>query len=122
MAYTAHWEEHGAYCVYEGVLTNDQIVEADREVVNHPDFHKFRYGIADFSRVEKFEMNSEAVLQSSGFDRANSPTNPDFRVAIIATATVMKGFARMWEQTGGGEVWETKIFEDIETARAWLDT
>lgn len=121
MAYTFNWENKGVCCTYSGVLTNEDLIEADRQIMGHPDFKTFRYGIADFSAVDDFQIQSSGVMTTSSSDRAAAPSNPDFRVAIVASATVMKGFARMWELTGGADIWETKIFRDIASARAWLE-
>lgn len=120
MAYTLVWEAGGVCCTYTDVLTNEQLIEVDRQIRLHPNFESFRYGIADFSAVEQFNIGSDAVTETSQADSLVAQSNPDFRVAIVAPATVMKGFARMWELTGGADVWETKIFDDIESARDWL--
>lgn len=120
MAYTLTWEEEGVLCSYDGTITNDDLVGADSQIVNHPNFTYFRYGIADFSNVKNVEIESDGVTQTSQSDRKVASSNPDFRVAIVAPATVMKGFARMWELTGGADVWETKIFDDLDSARSWL--
>ena len=121
MAYTLDWEDQGVCCAYEGVLTNDQLIEVDRQIISHPDFVSFRYGIADFTLVEQFDIGRVGVTETSHADKVVAPSNPNFRVAIVAPAMVMKGFARMWELTGGADVWETKIFDDIKSARQWID-
>lgn len=120
MAYTIHWEEHGSLTDYTGTLTNDDLMEVDHAIRSHPDFATMDYGIADFSGVMENDIGAIGVQSTAREDSRVADQNPDFRVAIIAPDALMRGFARMWELTGGGDVWETKIFNDLKSARAWL--
>ena len=113
MAYEIFWEEGGVRCVYTEELTDTQLMEVDMAIREHPEFAGFRYGIADFSRVKNFNINSEGVQNTARLDSNVSEDNPAFRFAIISPSKLMRGYARMWELTGGSDVWDTKIFDDM---------
>jgi len=120
MPYETHWESDGIRWVYTGTMTDDDVLRSNLELYEDPRFATIRYEIADFRQVDKFPARSETVRRLSSMDREQSVHNPDVRVAILATAPLMRGIAHMYRLSAGDAPWETRVFETEDDARAWL--
>ena len=79
-----------------------------------------RYEIVDCTAVVSVSVSADTMRRLSRMDRDQSIRNPNVRVAVVAAAPVIRGFARIYEFTGGDQPWMTKVFETEEEARAWL--
>lgn len=119
MPYNLVWNDDGVHCVYEGTLTDEALIAAHSRMVDHDEFESLRFGILDFTGVEQFEITSSAIQSIARKDQLKAESNPNLRIALVAPYSVIKGFARMWELTGG-EAYENKIFDDLATAQEWL--
>ena len=120
MPYTTHWEDRGIRWVFTGVLTGEELLNANLAIYDDSRFMEMRYQVVDFLLVTDFNVTSEIVREIGQLDEKASQRNPDVKVAVIATNLLHKGLTRMWELSGGGAIWQTAIFEDEETARVWV--
>ena len=121
MPYTTHWEDRGIRWVFTGVLTNEELLNANLDIYDDPRFMEMHYQVVDFLQVTNFNVTPEVVREIGILDEKASQRNPDVKVAVIATNLFHKGLTRMWELSGGGAIWQTAIFEDEETARVWVN-
>ncbi|MBD3348982.1 MAG: hypothetical protein GF400_07280 [Candidatus Eisenbacteria bacterium] len=120
MSYETYWEDEGVRWVYEGTMTDDDVLRANLELYDDPRFESLRYEIADFTRVAKFAAGADSIRKLSQLDKKQSARNPDVKVAIVATAPLMRGIARMYALASGDSPWDTRIFETESEAREWL--
>jgi hypothetical protein len=121
MAYKTFWEEKGIKWVFSGSLTNDDLLNCNKELYEDPRFLDIEYQLCDFTAVEGFPVESRAVELVGEMDKQQSKRNPNIKVAIISNETVMRGLTRMYEISSDGSAWETQFFENDEDARAWIN-
>jgi hypothetical protein len=101
MPYTTHWEDRGIRWVFTGVLTNEELLNANLDIYDDPRFMEMRYQVVDFLQVTNFNVTPEVVREIGILDEKASQRNPDVKVAVIATNLFHKGLTRMWELSGG---------------------
>ena len=121
MPYKLCWEAEGVVFRYSGVVSNLDVIVANEEVYASPGFPAMRYQIVDFSVIEGFDVHSATFLAVAASDGRAAQLNPDVKVAVITSATFMRGMAKMYalsHEAGGGS-WVTDTFESEEDARAW---
>jgi len=121
MPYEISWEPLGVVLRASGVILDEDSTAANEELYASPLFPNMKYSIIDFSRIEKFGLSSERVRLTAERDQIAAETNPDMKIAVIASTPLVRGMANMYaiyhELRGGG--WTSKIFECEDDARAW---
>jgi len=121
MPYEISWEPLGVVLRASGVVSDEDSIAVNEELNASPLLPLMKYQIVDFSLIEKFDLSSERIWITAERDRIAAETNPDMKIAVIATSALIRGltnmYARAHEAKGGS--WVTKIFEREEDARAW---
>lgn len=120
MPYSSYWEQQGVLFVFSGIVTDQDLLEANLDIYDDPRFMDLRYEVANFLDVTEFNVTSDMIRKVADLDYAASKRNPNIAVAIVDTSAVIKGLANMWAYSGGAEVWESELFEDEVLAREWL--
>ena len=121
MPYEFNWEPLGVVAHFSGVVLDEELIAATKEVYASPLLPVMKYLIVDFSLTEKLAVSSEIVLSVANSDQRASKTNPDVKVAIITSSPLVRGLSNVYAATHEvkGGSWTTKIFECEENARAW---
>jgi hypothetical protein len=121
MPYEVSWEPSGVVQRYSGVVSDEDVIAANREVYANPLLPAMKYQIVDFSLVEKIDVSSATARAVADSDRRVAETNPDVKAAIITSAPFVRGMSNLYATTHEvrGGSWTTKIFEREEDARAW---
>ncbi len=121
MPYEVSWEPLGVVIRASGVLLDEDSIAVNEELYASPLFPVMKYQIIDFSLIEKFDLSSERVRITADRDRIAAETNPDMKIAVITSNTLVRGMANMYatyHAVRGGS-WTSKIFECEDDARAW---
>ncbi len=121
MPYEISWEPLGVVFRASSVILDEDSIAANEELYASPLFPVMKYVIIDYSLIEKFDLSSELMRIGADRDRIAAETNPDMKIAVIATTALMRGLTNMYALTheAKGGSWVTKIFECEEDARAW---
>lgn len=120
MSYSIFWEEKGVRWKFSGEVTDQEMLDANKEFYDSPVFYDMRYQIGDFLEVTDFKVSSDTVKVLARLDLEASEKNPNVKVAFVVTNVMIKGLTRMWDLSGGGTHWESSAFEDEASAREWL--
>jgi hypothetical protein len=120
MPYEAFWEEKGIYWKFKGVLTGGELLQANMDIYGDPRFDRMLYQINDLLDVETFDVAAEIMEEITIMDFGASQTNPRLLVAVVATHEGARRLNDLYETAVGSAPWETKLFESVEEARAWI--
>ena len=120
MPYEIHWEDEGIRWVFVGIVTDDDLLRCNLELYDDARFESIQYEIADFRAGESFTVTPKTLRRVARMDRDQAVRNPNVKVAVIATAAVQKGLARMYALSGGDTLWVTEVFDTEEDARVWV--
>lgn len=119
MAVEILWETRGAYKRFHDHVTDRELIDSVLEIEGDPRFDSMRYTINDFLGVTSFSVLEQTVRIVSAIDGAAALTNPDIRIAIVATDAQIKALAELYA-TSPLTAYPTRIFPHVAAARDWL--
>ncbi len=120
MPYEITWEMRGVYRRYFGRLTDQEFVQAVREVEGSPRFYDIRYAILDFLDMEEFVIDDPSFIDvTAALNAAAAQDNPNIKVAVVAVSPVVLRLAEAY-QAHRLTPFVTKAFSTVEAARVWL--
>lgn len=121
MAYKTFWEEKGIKWVFSARLTNEDLLECNKNLYEDPRFLDIEYELCDFTAVKDWPVDSKVIFSVGEQDAVQSQRNPTIKVAIISNQAVMRGLTSMYESSAYSSTWKTQLFENEEDARAWIN-
>ena len=120
MPYENIWEELGVYRRYNGCVTGKEMREAVEEVEGHVRFDFIRYVINDFLDVTEQDIAPQDIEIIAAIDRAASRSNPDIRIAVIATEQAILDMATFYSELSYDSPYQTRMFSTLSEVREWL--
>ena len=122
MAFELIWEPEGVVIQYAGVVSDDDIRQANLDIFDDPRFDTLMYEICIYTDIAALDRSSEIVRWVADFDLQASKRNPAIRVAVVGEQPLLRGITNMYraefELRGG--TWGQGLFDTVEEARAWL--
>ncbi len=120
MPFTITWEPEGVYFRQEGKVSGDDLLSCASNLCENERLPELKYKIVEFVEGNDFAADADSIRQVAAIDKKGAQKNPDFKVAIVATRSLIVGMARMYELSGGDGTWETRVFETLDEARQWV--
>jgi hypothetical protein len=106
--------------VFSGTLTNEDLLNAAREVADLERAHAIvPHRLSDLRPVTRLEINFQGVLELANRRLALEFPNA-FKSAIVATDVAHFGFARMFQTLNDHPQIAIAIFGSDADARSWL--
>lgn len=121
MAFELVWEPRGVYNRYHGHVDDEVFMLSITKIECDSRFDDLLYVISDFLGVDDFRISEECVLVRSALDGAAAASNPNIRVAVVATDLQVQSLARFYAASPLN-VYPTELFSNISDARAWLSS
>ncbi|MCW9014245.1 MAG: hypothetical protein OQL06_10710 [Gammaproteobacteria bacterium] len=125
MSYNISWEENGVIISFLDEVTNDDLINANLEILDNPKFKKINYQLLDLINVTKYPIDSGAIRRVAELDAKAYKKNPNIKIALVANNVVAKGLLNMYtvyfELAGDDLRWKTGAFESIQDANKWLN-
>ena len=113
------WEDNGVYRKYHGRVNAEEILQAMNDVHGHKMFDSIRYVINDFLNVTECDIAASDVLSLAALDRAAALTNPNIKIAMVATETIIQMFANLYGDLIAKSPYTSEVFTDLEEAKIW---
>lgn len=110
----------GVTLVFTGVITSQEIYDANTSIITHPEFTSLRYQLCIFHSVKDFQLSTAEVMSTAHRDVKAAKLNADVKVAIVTDSTLVYGLGRMYDAFSDESPWETEIFWKVEEAHEWL--
>ncbi len=107
--------------ISEGVVTGDEIIEANKKIYTRENLVRLRYKIIDRTGCTDYRVTSEDVLIIANQDKAAAKINSNIVVLLISTTPIQYGMSRMWQAYTDDLGFHAEIFKDRKTAYAWLN-
>jgi hypothetical protein len=113
----------GIHKVGHGVLTSAELIASSLQ--RSIDLKKaggsaVTYGLIDLTGVTELQISSETVMRLLEIDRQVSQFSQACHVAVVAPECLAFGMARLWSSFSRDIGWESQVFRDRESAKAWL--
>ena len=81
---------------------------------------KYRYCIADWTKVTKVEIPTVAIKFIARLSRKATKVNPYVIIASVADQDIMYGLSRMAQTLRDDTAWENGVFRNSQDAEAWI--
>lgn len=105
----------------KGNFLGKELIEATRNAYKSEEIlRKNKYGIIDYSPVEKFDISTSDVEAIADLCIVASKISPVRLIAVIARSDLSFGYSRMWEMLSGVTKWERMVFRVKNEAEEWL--
>ena len=119
MSYSNIFEKNGVYRQYNQCVTGEEILQAMEEVHSHVLFDSIRYILNDFLNVTECTLSTSDIVTFAALDRAAALSNPNIKIAIIATEKTIQMLAELYGDLIGRSPYTSKVFANINDARLW---
>lgn len=123
MPYKTIWEKKGICWQHSGVVTSQEIYDANNEFYSDPRSDLVKYQIVDCANIDGFVLEDTAMKKMAAFDAAASKAIHGVKVALIGKeAHVTDVFEDYIHSSSKFTTdWDAKIFDNMEDARNWLN-
>lgn len=114
------YKKDGVRLSFYGKITSNEIMDANTEMINHPEFESFHYQLWIFDPVEDFVLSTNDLQEMAKQDKKASERNSNIKVAIFSTSQFVFGLGRMYEAFYGDGPWRIMIFYNLDEAEKWI--
>ncbi len=121
MPYETIDEGIGLVFRFRGDVITKEIMAANTEGWEHPNWQKHRYQIWDYSNVETMIMDEPDSLLFAKMDSAAFQTTLPMKIAFVANSEKIIGLCETYAASLDTENLEARTFGDEATARQWID-
>ena len=119
MSYINTWEKDGVYRKYSHRVTGQEVIQALQDVHGDAKFDYIRYVINDLLDVTEHHVTDKEIRTIAAFDNAAALSNPNIKVAVVATMSTIQDLASMYSELISTSPYACEIFTTIGEARAW---
>lgn len=106
--------------VLRGVVTAEEVLQAWRQLVDHPEYDPSRDGLVDLTEVERMEFSYPAVSSLNAVMHRADKQQVFQRIAVVAPRDEQYGVGRMFAQLRTQGFREIEVFRDRAAAMLWL--
>jgi len=121
MPYTNTWEPDGLYRKFTGHIYAEEILKSNLETHKHPNFHSIKYIINDFTAIDGHSINTNHIKVYATTDSIISHSKGTLKLAQVIADTNLMPLIDDYRNQMSNELFECEIFQDIETARRWIE-
>ncbi len=119
MAYKLEWSQRAVYCFFSGVVSNDDLINANKDIHGDSRFDELRVQIFSMLDASEIQLTIETVRITAALDGAAALSNPNIKCAMVATDQTIIGLSALYQDESKTSPWETAFFHSIEEALAW---
>ncbi len=102
------------------MLTEVDLLEHKRALMQDPEFRPGMKELSDVRKVERLDITSEGVKKLVALDVDHALGLGEYRLAIVVSADIVFGMARMYEILTESHDENVRVFRAIDEAKAWL--
>jgi hypothetical protein len=122
MTFNIIWDKEGVYVKFRGVVTAQDLIDANNYVLSNANFDSICYQIFDFLDIDDFNISSYDIEIIAMMDKSQSEIKKEMKIAIVTKNNYIKEITSEYDQYMTGSDWETKIFDSIEIAKFWVNS
>ncbi|MCW3807571.1 hypothetical protein [Plebeiibacterium marinum] len=119
MSFNVEWRGANIIVKFSGLVSYQEINEADGIIYGNKHFDQMQYQVFDFSGIDGFNVNELEMKMIGTLDKASSHWNNSVKVAVITDDPKIVELTRVYEGVMDDSDWETKIFKSMEDALKW---
>lgn len=117
------WENNGVLSRYSGLFSPEIHMEALNTLFGDPRIDGIKYMIGDYSEINGDLLTEESVEYPVAMTTGSASYLKNIKVALVATDKKIIALCKLFIELSNkvNPTWETRLFEDIEAARNWVE-
>ena len=120
MPFSHNWEEKGVVVTFSGVITSNEVMKANNQIIGDPRFDNLLYQIFDFGNIDKIISSDEEAKMIGIMDKSSTRWNKRIKVACITNKDyiieMINEYAEMLKETE----WDVGVFKDLDDAYSFV--
>ncbi|MFP4025780.1 MAG: STAS/SEC14 domain-containing protein [Thiohalospira sp.] len=121
MTFTIQWQKKGAFITFRGIVTSQDLIDANNYLLSNANFEQIDYQVFDFSDIEDFQVTTYDMSILGSMDNSQATFNKMMKVAFVTKDNYVKELITEYKRFMVGTDWKTEIFDDLETAKKWVE-
>ncbi len=124
MAYDFSFKNNGFFVSHKGMITIDEISEANGRIHGHEYFDSHRYQIINLLQADFSEIDQSSSEEPAATDWVASRFQRNVKVAIVVLEDKAVDFCKqyIYESKNIDSPWVFELFADIKDALKWAET
>lgn len=119
MPYALHWETHGVYKQFSGVVTGSELLQSVIDVASHVKFRSLTYELSDYLSAVETDFSQDALNEVRAVRIGSFKTNPNIKVAIVTRDPQIQ--QRIYSTIAARlTLHQTRVFSAAAEANVWL--
>lgn len=120
MTFNINWYKKGVYVKFRGVVTPQDLIDANNYVISNANFESIDYQIFDFLHIDDFKISSYDITIIASMDKSQTEFIKDMKVAIVTQNDYVREITTEYDQFMAGSNWITRVFTSYESAKEWV--
>ncbi len=120
MTFNINWDKKGVYVKFRGVVTAQDLIDANNYLISNANFETIHYQIFDFSTIEDFKITSYDISIIGVMDKSQTGFKKEMKVAIVTEDDYVREITTEYDHIMSESNWQTKIFANYESALTWV--
>jgi len=121
MTFNIKWNRNGVYLQFRGVVSSQDLIDANNYVISNAKFEQIKYQIFDFLQIDDFNITSYDMTIIGTMDKSQSEFKSEMKVAVLTQDRYVRDLTNEYNQLMAGSHWITQIFPDLESAKNWVE-
>ncbi len=121
MPYETIDEGIGLVFRFRGDVVTGELMTANKEGWEHPNWQTHRYQIWDYSNVTSMTMEEPDSLLFAKMDSAAFRTTLPMKIAFVTISEKIVDYCETYIESLDTENMEARVFGDEATARQWVE-
>lgn len=123
MPYHISWPNNTFLARFSGTVSADEIEAVNHAFSGDARMESIRYSMWDFSHAEAIDMTDEAIEYAAAFDKGVAYIRRKLKGALIVSNAQVRAQLEKYLAVADDLLvdWDTRIFDDPETAISWLE-
>lgn len=124
LSYCVTYKNNGFLLTHKGLITINEIHEANGLIHGHEEFDSHKYQIINLLDADFSKINQSKSIEPAATDLVASKIRSNIKVAIVVREAKAINFCKLYvsESKQYGSPWDFEIFSELEAALQWACT
>lgn len=121
MTFNINWDKKGVYVKFRGIVSSQDLIDANNYVISNKNFEDIAYQIFDFLSIDEFNIVKKDIQIIGLMDKSQSEFKKDMKVAIVTDRDDVRETILEYDKLMKNSSWLTEKFPDVDSARKWCN-
>ena len=124
MSYSVTYKNNGFFLTHKGLITIDEIHEANGLIHGHAEFDFHNYQIINLLDADFSKISQRKSIEPAATDLVASKIQSKVNVALVVSEAKAVKFCELYilESNQNSSPWNFEIFSELEAALQWVST